>query len=181
MAFLRIGACALPLACAAGMARAELEICNDTGVSRDVAIGYSTGDDAWVSEGWWIVPTGECVTVTEGDLQQRYYYYRAVADAGAIGGEYSFCVAQEVFTIEGDSDCEARGYITADFAEIDTGPTALNYTHRIGAEPEPEAEADDGERRSLPELGGGPGPAIPARSGEGPHIRLGGSRMSAQP
>ncbi|MBV0913936.1 DUF1036 domain-containing protein [Rhodobacteraceae bacterium ASV31] len=123
---------ALAAMTAAGAAHANLEICNDTAATQTVAIGYQGADD-WTSEGWWIIAPGECSIPLAGDLQQRYYYYRATSDDGVIEGDYSFCVDTEAFTIVGDTECERRGYETVDFEEIDTGPTALTYTFRIAA------------------------------------------------
>jgi uncharacterized membrane protein len=117
----------------AGMAEAGLEICNDSGVFQSVAVGYM-GDEDWTSEGWWLVEPGGCATVLEDDLEHRYYYYRALADGESFeGGGYSFCTDPGAFTIVGDTDCEARGYETSDFREIDTGETALHHVERIPA------------------------------------------------
>ena len=150
---LTLGVSAFALTALAGAAEAGLEFCNETDVFQSIAVGYM-GDRDWTSEGWWLVEPGACVTPVEGDLQSRYYYYRAESDEGSFEGDgYGFCVASEAFTIVGLGDCEARGYETSDFREIDTGAEALHYTVTLGdgtASPEtlpvpdtaPEPEAD---------------------------------------
>ena len=106
---------------------AALEICNETGVTRSVAIAYSENKH-WVSEGWWGVEDGKCVSVVKGDLKQRYYYYRATArDVTTKGDGYFFCTDSAVFTIVGDQRCEARGYDRSDFRKIDTGKSAKDF------------------------------------------------------
>ncbi|MEQ9258988.1 MAG: DUF1036 domain-containing protein [Roseovarius sp.] len=114
-----------------GAALAGLTICNDTSQQHSVAIGYKSGDQ-WISEGWWNIAPGACAEPVTGDLQSRYYYFRATAPGRSFPGEgYMFCTEQAAFTITGDADCVARGYESSDFAMIDTGTSALSHTHRI--------------------------------------------------
>ena len=118
----------------AGAAQADLRFCNETDHVQSISIGYQ-GPEGWTSEGWWNVAPGECQTPVAGDLRNRYYYYRAEIDAGAFEGEgYFFCTTAEAYTIVGDTNCEARGYEQEDFREIDTGPTATDYTFTITAQ-----------------------------------------------
>ncbi|MDF0600568.1 DUF1036 domain-containing protein [Psychromarinibacter sp. C21-152] len=120
-----------------------LRICNSTGEIQSVSIGYE-GDEGFLSEGWWNIDPDDCAKVLAGELQRRYYYYRAEVEAGPFEGEgYMFCTSPEVYTIVGDSDCESRGYDTESFSEIDTGPTARGYTFYItadGAAPPPQPD-----------------------------------------
>lgn len=112
----------------AGAAQAGLEFCNETGLERSLAIGYKSGEK-WQSEGWWNIAPGQCKTTVQGDLKQRYYYYRATASGVEFEGEdYAFCTEPAAFTIIGDSNCAARGYDTADFRKIDTGKSATQFT-----------------------------------------------------
>ncbi len=108
-----------------------LEFCNETGHVQSISIGYE-GEDGWMSEGWWNIEPGECAWPVEGDLKNRYYYYRAEVNGGDFEGQgYTFCTSPDEYTIIGDTDCEARDYATEDFEEIDTGPTATQYTVSI--------------------------------------------------
>lgn len=133
-----IGALALVLS-AAGAAEAELEICNNTAEARSIAIGYDT-DDGWISRGWWNVQPGLCATVVDGDLQQRYYYYRATAEGEEFEGEgYYLCTTPKAFDILGVNNCSERGYDRADFRKVDTGKTARQFTLSL---------ADEGTQRS---------------------------------
>jgi uncharacterized membrane protein len=132
----------------AGAAQAELKICNETQDVQGVSIGYK-GEADWTSEGWWNIQPGDCATPVSGDLKQRYYYYRAEVDGGPFEGEdYTFCTSPDVFTIVGDTDCEARGYEKENFSEIDTGTSAKSYTFTLTssepANPAPKPEASAG-------------------------------------
>lgn len=108
-----------------------LQFCNETGRSQALSIGYE-GDEAFTSEGWWLMEPGECSHVIRDELKLRYYYYRIEHDGGEFEGEgYFFCTSDKAYTIVGDEDCETRGYSKEDFREIDTGPTAVGYTHTL--------------------------------------------------
>ncbi|MBB4284521.1 putative membrane protein [Roseospira goensis] len=109
-------------------ALAGLEVCNQTNVTRWLAIGYMQ-DGLWTSEGWWELEPGDCATPIQSDLTQRYYYYRAEdPDERFEGDGYVFCAVDDAFTIAGDTDCVARGYEELDFREIDTGAAATTFT-----------------------------------------------------
>lgn len=109
-------------------ALAGLEFCNETDRKRTIAIGYSK-DKIWTSEGWWGLQPGECKTLVGGDLEQRYYYYRATARGVPFKGEnFFFCTETQPFTIQGDEGCEARGYDRVAFRKIDTGKSAKHFT-----------------------------------------------------
>ena len=135
-------------------AQAGLTICNETGKGLSIAIGYKSGED-WMSEGWWNVDAGACRSVVDGDLPNRHYYY---ADAnGRINGDgYLFCTRREAFTIRGDADCDERGYDRTDFAHLDTGETAVDFTLTINASAGgqiADAPADAGASDALPPSG----------------------------
>ena len=116
---------------AAGVAQAELTICNDSDKTQAISIGYE-GGEGWTSEGWWNIDPKDCAVVIGGDLDKQYYYFRAEQNAGPfVGGGYNFCTTPEVYEIVGDTDCESRGYDSEDFAEIDVGVGVASYTHRL--------------------------------------------------
>lgn len=123
-----------------------LRICNETANVQAISIAYE-GDEDWTSEGWWNLEKGSCATVVAGELQKRYYYYRAEVDGGPFPGQgYGFCTSPQVYTIVGDKDCEDRGYEREDFAEIDTGATAKSFVFTLVSDealaaPEPAVEA----------------------------------------
>jgi len=128
------------VASVAGMADAELVICNDGSVSRSVAIAYHDGAQ-WVSEGWWAIAPGACRTPIKEALSQRHYYIRATAPELEFSGEgYYFCTSAEAFTIAAaDGACDAPGQTSSDFADIDTGTTGTDFTFRLrdaAAEPD---------------------------------------------
>lgn len=115
----------------ANPALAELTFCNDTDQSADVAIGYSK-DDTWISEGWWPVAPDKCTVVIGGDLERRYYYWRATTANGPffVPERILFCVTNKAFTIEGDGDCAGRGFEEAEFVQVDVGE-ARDFTVRL--------------------------------------------------
>ncbi|MEM6579347.1 MAG: DUF1036 domain-containing protein [Pseudomonadota bacterium] len=115
------------LTCLAAPALAGLEVCNSTDEEQSVAIGHLV-DGTWTSEGWWNIAAQDCADVLSEPLQNRYYYYRAEIPGGVFEGEgYTFCIIDDVFTIPGQDDCEARGYQSAAFSVIDTGETATEF------------------------------------------------------
>ncbi|MBV0910939.1 DUF1036 domain-containing protein [Anianabacter salinae] len=127
----------LPLLFAAP-AHAALTVCNQTDATASVAIGYSE-QDTWVSEGWWVMAAGDCKIVVGGDLPKRYYYWRATSDRYDWEDEdYYFCTTPTEFTIEGDTDCEARGHERHKFNEIDLGDLT-DFTLNLTAAPSRQA------------------------------------------
>jgi uncharacterized membrane protein len=110
---------------------AGLEICNDTDIPHDIAVGYKQ-DGHWVSEGWWSLDPSACVTAIEGDLNYRFYYYHARgAGQNFLHDQLSFCTLQGVFSITGDNDCNLRGYDKTYFAKIDTGRGSRNFSQQL--------------------------------------------------
>lgn len=146
---------AVGLVCASWLfalpASAGFEVCNDGLQKQTVAIAYRSNGE-WVSEGWWSVNDGECKMLKGGDLKSRYFYYRIKADGGTfVGEDYYFCTDTKAFTIEGKSDCEARGFAKEEFSELDTGdhtsfkltldapaPSSASKDDIAKAEPSPE-------------------------------------------
>jgi uncharacterized membrane protein len=118
---------------------ADLEVCNNTGVSASVALGYKSGD-AWMSEGWWNIAAGSCKAVVSGELKQRYYYLSPRGETDFVGEmDYTFCTQDESFTITGDEDCEKRGFGRERFFRIDTGDTAKSFSFTLTEKPGSEA------------------------------------------
>lgn len=125
-----LSAVTTPLLVSESEARAEWRVCNNTGYPVQVAIGYQEGNQ-YVSEGWWKIGSGgQCKTVKDGALQNRYYYFYAdhLEVGGSWDGDYNFCVTSNAFTIVGDENCSNRGYRTKGFELVDTGPTATSWT-----------------------------------------------------
>ena len=104
-------------------ARADLRVCNQTEGRVGIAIGYRADRD-WTTEGWWTVNANSCATLLDGPLSSRFYYMYAIDydQGGEWGGTTAYlCTQEKEFTIEGVSDCVARGYQRTGFYEIDTG------------------------------------------------------------
>ncbi len=117
---LGVGAvCALVFA---STASADLRLCNKTQGRVGVAIGYKHKGD-WTTEGWWNIEASSCQTLLSGTLTSRYYYVYAVDydQGGEWAGKAFMCTRDKEFTIEGVSDCIARGFKKTGFFEVDTG------------------------------------------------------------
>lgn len=112
-------------------AHAGLELCNDTVAPQSVAVGYKQDGD-WVSEGWWELKPGACVTSVAGELKYRFYYFRAESPGWEFRHDrLSFCTSDVLFTVRGDGECEERGYEKSYFAKIDTGKDAQHFKQTI--------------------------------------------------
>jgi uncharacterized membrane protein len=130
---------ALAAACvflAPSAASAAFLYCNHTQNTVEAAFGYRE-QEGWISEGWWQIEPGQCARVYNKPLMQRFYFYYAhvLAPPSKDGkppmvwtGKYAFCTDKKAFRVEGDGDCESRGYQTQGFQEIDLGATQKDYT-----------------------------------------------------
>lgn len=114
-------ACVCPFIISA--AQADLRVCNKTTSRVGIAVGYKAPAD-WITEGWWTVEGDSCATILAGPLAGRFYYMYAVDydQGGEWGGTAAYlCTQEKEFTIEGVSNCIARGYQKTGFYEVDTG------------------------------------------------------------
>jgi len=109
------------LVASAGPALADFRLCNNTGSTVGVAIGYKD-PEGWVTEGWWNVTPRACKTLLRGSLVARYYYIYAVDydRGGEWSGQAYMCSRDKEFTIRGIKNCLARGYDVTGFFEVDT-------------------------------------------------------------
>jgi uncharacterized membrane protein len=124
-------------------AEAGFRVCNRSNQRVDVAFGYPHQQFGWTSEGWWTIQSGECRTVMNGDLGNRYYYLYA---QGAQGGRWQapdsqdggyFCVQNEAFVFQNRTfqhgnavNCEEHNLHDRHFLVIDT-EGAANHTHNL--------------------------------------------------
>jgi uncharacterized membrane protein len=114
--------CAVIPSVIVGAAKADFRVCNKTTSRVGIAIGYKADRD-WTTEGWWTIEAENCATILAGPLVGRYYYMYAVDyDQGGVWGGNSayLCTQEKEFTIEGVTDCVARGYQRTGFKEVDT-------------------------------------------------------------
>lgn len=102
-------------------ARAEFSVCNQTLDVVNVAIGRQV-ETAFRTEGWWTIGSNQCATTIRGDLEFRYIYVYAhdVFGQPLLEGTTPMCIDPKRFVIDGDEACWQRGYIEADFLEVDT-------------------------------------------------------------
>ncbi len=111
--------------CAAGPARAEFTVCNQTLDVVNLAVGQEMREPSeafWQTEGWWSVGANQCVNVIRDELVNRYIYVYAIDVFGQplLSGSTSMCVGTRRFVIRGDKDCWVRGHKAAPFYEVDT-------------------------------------------------------------
>jgi uncharacterized membrane protein len=124
------------LALSSAPAKAAFLFCNRTQSPIEAAFGYRE-QVIWISEGWWQIQPGQCARVFNRPLTQRFYFYfgRVLAPPSpegkppaTWGGKYRFCTDNKAFRVEGDSNCDVRGYQEKGFQEVDIGPNKRNYT-----------------------------------------------------
>lgn len=111
--------------------KASLEICNrrEKGTAY-VAIAYPRTQNSWNTQGWLTLEHGECRTMLEGDLTNRYYYYFARTDTPySWKGEHRFCVSDRGFAFtDADKQCKGAYSRWENFRELDTGKDTTNFT-----------------------------------------------------
>jgi len=84
-----------------------------------------------VSEGWWKLKRGECLTLWRGPLKFRYYmvYAQAKSADREWAGEWWVCVSREAFTIR--QPLCGPDYNRRKFEEIDTGEEKYRFTYNL--------------------------------------------------
>ncbi len=84
-----------------------VHLCNESGhATLSTAMAYHNGS-SWQSEGWWLIPRGECKEVPIDKKYQGNAYFHARANGSTWGGgDYSFCVQSQPFTFtSADTRC----------------------------------------------------------------------------
>lgn len=106
------------------MASATFAVCNQSFDVVNVAVGQFE-DDAFVTRGWWTVGPNQCANTIREQLTARYIYIFAQDVFGneILSGSTPLCIGTSRFTIRGDEECLLRGYLSADFIEVDTQQT----------------------------------------------------------
>lgn len=103
------------------------DFCNKTDETLWTAIGYEQ-DGQMRSRGWWMLKPDVCSKVLKDTLTEETYYVYAVVDGEGNGdetvaasGDNLLCTAEVKFDIEGQEDCELRGFTLSGFMAVDTG------------------------------------------------------------
>ena len=109
-----------------------LILCNKTKHAVWVATGMVKGD-SFESSGWLRVTPANCAQSLNRPLNDRFYFYYAEAvtkngrplmqggQRKIWAGDFSMCIKQTRFVIDGTQNCHARGFKQAQFRKIDTG------------------------------------------------------------
>ena len=105
-------------------ALATFAVCNQSFDVVNVAVGQFEDDD-FVTRGWWTVGPNQCANTIRDQLTARYIYIFAQDVFGneILSGSTPLCVGTSRFTIRGDEECLLRGYLSANFIEVDTQQT----------------------------------------------------------
>ena len=109
-----------------------LIMCNKTKYPVWVATGMVKGD-SFESAGWLRVTPASCAQSLNHPLKDRFYFYyaEAVTEDGRPlmesgqhkiwAGDFTMCIKQTRFVIDGTQNCHERGFKRAQFRKIDTG------------------------------------------------------------
>ena len=113
---------------------ASLQLCNNTPHVLYTAVGFKQGDQ-WRARGWYRVVSGTCVMPIEGNLTNRYYYFRANdEDGGRVwDGDAEFCASPSERFDSTDEPCTAAGMRKMSFRKIDT-QSRSDYTTALTCE-----------------------------------------------
>lgn len=105
-------------------AAATFAVCNQSFDVVNVAIGQFE-EDNFVTRGWWTVGPNQCANTIRDQLTARYIYIFAQDVFGneILAGSTPLCIGTARFTIRGDEECLLRGYLSANFIEVDTQQT----------------------------------------------------------
>jgi uncharacterized membrane protein len=134
LGFIGLAAIAAGIICGLSFAsatKANLEICNRSHQGAvQVAVAYPTDKNKWNSQGWLSLEEGECSTMLEAALTNRYYYYFAKTDKAYFWrGEHKFCIANRHFAFtNADKECDGANSRWENFRELDTGSDTANFT-----------------------------------------------------
>ena len=110
--------------------------CNKSSGRMEVAKALNvkpnaSADDDIISEGWYKLAPGECVTLYPGKLEYRYYlvFAQEIGGSRVWGGHLPLCVRPERFKIR-SKQCGAN-FNRRMFKEIDTGDERNGWTHKF--------------------------------------------------
>lgn len=111
--------CILPAA-----SNAQFAVCNQSFDVVNVAIGQYEETD-FVTRGWWTIGPNQCANVIRDELTSRYIYVFAQDVFGneILQGATPMCIAPTRFVIQDETRCLLRGYLDANFLEVDTQKT----------------------------------------------------------
>jgi uncharacterized membrane protein len=137
-------ATAVLIALSAKPANAWFKVCNRSGERANVAFAYLDRNDnrdvlssynhGWVSEGWWILDSGQCTQVYPHELWRRnsYFYVYAYGNSLTWSGNHSFCTIRSRFKLaNADKRCSGSGRTWKNFDEVIVGPRTQNYTYTL--------------------------------------------------
>ena len=110
--------------------------CNHTGSEIEMANALNTGatdgkNRIIVSEGWYKLAGGACLSLWPGKLEYQYYlvYAQNKATSREWAGKMPICVSRDAFTIRSDTCGEQ--YYRRMFVEVDTGDEQSLFTYNF--------------------------------------------------
>jgi uncharacterized membrane protein len=156
-------------------ANAGFRVCNQSDIRISVALGRVDRARGWVAQGWWVIDAGQCASVYEADLDNRYYYLYAesTADGGKTtwSGKVPFCTQGQSFLLfqaqygkNTPEDCAKAGLDSVNFNAVDVGQDK-NHTHNFSgggnAKSQPPVAAAPAPQPSQAPVAAAPRPAPP--------------------
>jgi len=120
----------------------QLIACNNANVELlSVAIGFAdkltTGEPYLVSRGWYNINKGECATILNRPLAERYIYFYGKSGSKIWAGTTRFCVSTSIqFICPNDRECVSCGGYCASSLSCTTYYlpfTALFYVRDLGS------------------------------------------------
>lgn len=116
--------------------KAQFAVCNQSFDVINVAIGQEVRGEIR-TRGWWKVGPNQCATTIRDPLSTQYIYVYAkdVFGKELLNGAFPLCVRPRRFSEDIQTDCLVRGFLAADFIEVDTQDTE-RWTLFISAQPQ---------------------------------------------
>ena len=153
-------------------ADAGFRVCNQVEQRLSIAFGYVDRARGWVAQGWWVVNAGQCTSIYNADLDNRYYYVFAEPTGGGPpwkGGKVPFCIQDKAFLLyqaeygkDTPEDCTKAGLRPAQFIAVDVGPGVKNHTINFSGNETAQPPAATAPPPSQPSAAVPPRPVPPA-------------------
>lgn len=127
---------ALALTVCAVPAKAQFAVCNQSFDVINVAIGHEVRGQIR-TRGWWKIGPNQCSNAIRDALTtpRVYVFAQDVFGKELLNGSFPLCVRPNRFSEDIQTDCLVRGFLEADFLEVDTQGTE-RWTLFVSAQPE---------------------------------------------
>ena len=116
--------------------KAQFAVCNQSFDVINVAIGHEVRGQIR-TRGWWKIGPNQCASTIRDPLTTPviYVFAQDVFGKELLNGAFPLCVRPRRFSEDIQTDCLVRGFLEADFIEVDTQGTE-RWTLFVSAQPE---------------------------------------------